>query len=192
MLPGWYSNAWFSAQLYCPAAQSKNQTLDPSSDEYKEQNKQLRDQLNLLQEKIDKEEKANNLTPQQTAQLTKQVDELKKVNKELASALTLNKKIADTFGKHGKDLVTYLGHLGMWFEKGQQIATEYFSIQRNIGLSEDMPEKMLIHWVVIKEPNKFTDYDGRIFILAESATEEESSALARFFGYRKEKIEPRL
>ena len=55
-----------------------------------------------------------------------------------------------------------------------------------------MPEKMVIHWVVIKEPNKFSDYDGRIFILAESATEEESSALARFFGYRKEKIEPRL
>ncbi len=60
------------------------------------------------------------------------------------------------------------------------------------ALQSDMPEKMVIHWVVIKEPNKFTDYDGRIFILAESATEEESSALARFFGYRKEKIEPRL
>lgn len=124
------------------AAQSKNQTLDPSSDEYKEQNKQLRDQLNLLQEKIDKKEKSGALTTQEANQLSNQVDQLKKVNKELASALTLNKKIADTFGKHGKDLVTYLGHLGMWFEKGQQIATEYFSIQRNIGLSEGMQKNM--------------------------------------------------
>ena len=55
-----------------------------------------------------------------------------------------------------------------------------------------MPKKVLIHWVIIKEPNKFTKYDGRIYVLLESASEPESSFLARFFGYRKEKIEPRL
>jgi hypothetical protein len=60
------------------------------------------------------------------------------------------------------------------------------------ALGADMPEKLLIHWVIVKEPNKAISYDGRIFILAESVDEESSNALARFFGYRKDKIEPRL
>jgi len=60
------------------------------------------------------------------------------------------------------------------------------------ALENDIPEKVLVHWVIIKEPNKFTKSPGRIYVLLESVNEEESSALARFFGYRKEKIEPRL
>ena len=60
------------------------------------------------------------------------------------------------------------------------------------ALEDDMPEKLMIHWVIIKEPNKATAYDGRIFILAESVLTEESNALARFFGYKKDRIEPRL
>jgi hypothetical protein len=56
----------------------------------------------------------------------------------------------------------------------------------------DIPEKVLIHWVIIKEPNKFTEFDGRIYVLLESAGEPESNLLARFFGYQKEKVEPRL
>jgi len=60
------------------------------------------------------------------------------------------------------------------------------------ALEDDMPEKVLIHWVIIKEPNKSTHYNGRIFILLESVGEVESSTLARFFGYRREKVEPRL
>jgi len=60
------------------------------------------------------------------------------------------------------------------------------------ALEEDMPEKMVIHWIIVKEPNKFTEFNGRIYVLSESVAEEESSSLARFFGYRKSKIEPRL
>ena len=60
------------------------------------------------------------------------------------------------------------------------------------ALEEDMPEKIVMHWVIVKEPNKFTKSEGRIFILLESAGEPKSHFLARFFGYRKEKIEPRL
>ena len=60
------------------------------------------------------------------------------------------------------------------------------------ALEDDMPEKVLVHWGIIKEPNKVTKYNGRIFMLLESVGEPESSALARFFGYRKEKVEPRL
>jgi hypothetical protein len=55
-----------------------------------------------------------------------------------------------------------------------------------------VPEKVLIHWVIIKEPNKFTKSKGRIYVLLESVGEPESNLFARFFGYRKEKIEPRL
>ena len=60
------------------------------------------------------------------------------------------------------------------------------------ALEKDMPEKVTIHWVVIKEPNKHIKSNGRIYVLLESTKEEESSFLARFFGYRKDKIEPRL
>jgi hypothetical protein len=55
----------------------------------------------------------------------------------------------------------------------------------------DVPEKVLVHWVIIKEPNKFTEFDGAIYVLAESA-EKETSAIRKFFGYSKDRIEPRL
>ena len=60
------------------------------------------------------------------------------------------------------------------------------------ALEDDIPEKVLIHWVIIKEPNKFTKFDGRIYILLESVEKHESNFLARFFGYQKERVEPRL
>ena len=57
----------------------------------------------------------------------------------------------------------------------------------------DMPEKILIHWVIIKEPNKFKKFAGRIYVLLESAEETETNPFLKFFGYEKqEKIEPRL
>ena len=30
------------------------------------------------------------------------------------------------------------------------------------ALEDDMPEKILMHWVIIKEPNKAIEFDGRI------------------------------
>jgi hypothetical protein len=60
------------------------------------------------------------------------------------------------------------------------------------ALEGSMPEKVLVHWVIVKEPNEHTKSKGRIYILLESAKEPDSHFLARFFGYRKEKIEPRL
>jgi hypothetical protein len=60
------------------------------------------------------------------------------------------------------------------------------------ALENDMPEKVLIHWAIIKEPNKATESVGGIYILAESVEGNESNFLARFFGYSKEKNEPRL
>jgi hypothetical protein len=55
----------------------------------------------------------------------------------------------------------------------------------------DMPEKILIHWAIIKEPNKFTEFDGAIYILAETA-DKETSSMRKIFGYSKDEIEPRL
>ena len=55
----------------------------------------------------------------------------------------------------------------------------------------DIPEKIAIHWVIIKEPNKILDYDGRIYVLIESA-EDRSNPILKFFGYTQEGIEPRL
>ena len=56
----------------------------------------------------------------------------------------------------------------------------------------DMPEKVLIHWAIIKEPNKFTEFEGAIYVLIETAVQEEPNVVLRFFGYKKDKIEPRL
>jgi hypothetical protein len=60
------------------------------------------------------------------------------------------------------------------------------------AIEEDMPDKVLIHWVIIKEPNKITKSKGRIYLLLESVKDTDDNFLARFFGYKKEKIEPRL
>jgi len=57
---------------------------------------------------------------------------------------------------------------------------------------DDVPEKILVHWVIIKEPNKLKKFDGAIYILLESAGEIKANKLSKFFGYKKDKIEPRL
>jgi len=33
------------------------------------------------------------------------------------------------------------------------------------ALEDDMPDKVVIHWVIIKEPNKLTRFNGRIYVL---------------------------
>ena len=52
----------------------------------------------------------------------------------------------------------------------------------------DAPEVVLVHWVVVKEPDKITGFKGAIYFLLESAEEEENS----FFGYSSSDPEPRL
>tara|TARA_B100000287_G_scaffold421189_1_gene461544 strand:+ start:265 stop:669 length:405 start_codon:yes stop_codon:yes gene_type:complete len=55
-----------------------------------------------------------------------------------------------------------------------------------------MPEKMSIHWVIIKEPNKTTGFKGKIYVLSESVANNDGNFLARAFGYGSKRIEPRL
>ena len=57
---------------------------------------------------------------------------------------------------------------------------------------EDVPNKILIHWVIVKEPNKFEEFDGGIFILLETMEELKANRVARFFGYGNNKMKPRL
>lgn len=56
------------------------------------------------------------------------------------------------------------------------------------ALENDMPETVLIHWAVIKEPNKSQGFKGKIYFLLESGDEKETS----FFGYKRTGQEPRL
>ena len=56
----------------------------------------------------------------------------------------------------------------------------------------DMPEKVLIHWVIIKEPNKVREFDGSIYITLETAEEIKANKVVRFFGYGSDRIQPRL
>jgi hypothetical protein len=56
----------------------------------------------------------------------------------------------------------------------------------------DVPEVMLIHWVIIKEPNKLTEYEGAIYVLSESVEQPKGNKFIQFFQYRKDKVEPRL
>ena len=57
---------------------------------------------------------------------------------------------------------------------------------------EDMPQKVLLHWVIVKEPNKVKEYKGAIYVLLESAEEIKANKFARFFGYNDDSIKPRL
>ena len=60
------------------------------------------------------------------------------------------------------------------------------------ALEQDVPDKVLLHWAIIKEPNKLTESKGRIYLLIESGKYSAPDPLAKFFGYKKENVEPRL
>jgi len=53
---------------------------------------------------------------------------------------------------------------------------------------DDVPEIVLIHWVIIKEPDKLSGSEGSIYFLLESAGGKKKS----FFGYSSSGSEPRL
>ena len=55
-----------------------------------------------------------------------------------------------------------------------------------------MPEKILVHWILIKEPNKVREFNGAIFIMLETVEEIKANKVAKFFGYGSDRIQPRL
>tara|TARA_Y100000310_G_C20489432_1_gene718456 strand:+ start:90 stop:665 length:576 start_codon:yes stop_codon:yes gene_type:complete len=88
-----------------------------------------------------------------------------------------------------------------WYLKAACIATFciftiifWSSIHSFLGWpanEDDMPEIVRVHWVVIKEPNKHTGYEGAIYFLVESV-QDETSLMLKLFGYKKSHNEPRL
>jgi hypothetical protein len=76
----------------------------------------------------------------------------------------------------------------------------WFSMHSYLGWpanSEDMPETVSIHWVIIKEPNKLTQFDGQIYLLLESNEEVKRNAIVKFFSFKSDvevnaAVEPRL
>ena len=60
------------------------------------------------------------------------------------------------------------------------------------ALEKEMPDKALIHWVIVKEPNKIIKSEGDIYIMLESLDVKGGNSLTKFFGYKKNKIEPRV
>ena len=60
------------------------------------------------------------------------------------------------------------------------------------ALEKDVPDKVLLHWAIIKEPNKITESKGRIYLLIESGKYSAPDPLAKFFGFKKANVEPRL
>jgi hypothetical protein len=57
---------------------------------------------------------------------------------------------------------------------------------------KDIPDKIAIHWVIVKEPNKLTGFEGKIYILIESVDQKNKNLFLKFFGYKGSSIEPRL
>ena len=55
----------------------------------------------------------------------------------------------------------------------------------------DIPDKMSVHWIIIKEPNKLLQFEGKIYILIESV-DNNNNFLYKLFGYKQEGVEPRL
>ena len=88
-----------------------------------------------------------------------------------------------------------------WYFKSACIATFciftivfWSTIHSYLGwpaLKSDMPDKVLIHWVIVKEPNKVTKSKGAIYFLIESAEEKKDSWL-NVFTYKSDMPEPRL
>jgi uncharacterized membrane protein YgcG len=71
----------------------------------------------------------------------------------------------------------------------------YLSLSSFLGwaaMDKDLPEKVSIHWVVVKEPSKIVVDKGRIYLLVESFRTKYESKLLNMFGYKARKDEPRL
>jgi hypothetical protein len=91
-----------------------------------------------------------------------------------------------------------IGSKGHWGLKMMAIfATLMFSLNmarslddlRGWPTEQELPEKFLIHWVMVKEPDKSTEDDGGVYIWVQTLSSDENSTL-KFFQ-TDETLEPR-
>jgi len=69
----------------------------------------------------------------------------------------------------------------------------YFSMWSFLGwASDEIPGRVGIHSVVIKEPNPYSRSKGAIYLLVESKRDKYENRLLNMFGYKSQRNEPRL
>jgi hypothetical protein len=70
------------------------------------------------------------------ATLKKQLKTIQTTNTELSSMLLVNKGIVKTFKDMSKESRNFAVSTSEWFTKGEELAKQYLSVAKNIGLSE--------------------------------------------------------
>ena len=65
----------------------------------------------------------------------KNLNALNKTNTAMAKIFLVNKGIVKTFADMGKETAKFTHSTGQWFIKGQELAKEYLTVSKNIGLS---------------------------------------------------------
>ena len=109
---------------------------DKSTDSYKQQVRELKNTTKEIRKKIKLSRIANQIDADAEKRLKEMLKSQERINSNLAATLSFNKQIRETFGGHMKDMTTYLGSVGAWFTKGEEIARNYNEIAKSIGLSK--------------------------------------------------------
>lgn len=109
-------------------ALAKLESVTNSADR-SEQLKQIKDLTKAAEDYAD----AEGVTD---ATLKKQLKTIKTTNTELSSMLLVNKGIVKTFKEMSKESRTFAVSTSEWFTKGEELAKQYLSVSKNIGLSE--------------------------------------------------------
>jgi DNA-binding transcriptional regulator YhcF (GntR family) len=68
--------------------------------------------------------------------LNKQLDTIKTTNTELTAMLLVNKGIVKTFKEMSKESRNFAVSTSEWFTKGEELAKQYLSVSKNIGISD--------------------------------------------------------
>jgi hypothetical protein len=70
-------------------------------------------------------------------ELKKQLGEVDKLGKSLSNLLLVNKGIRSSFKEMTEDTIKFSRSTDMWFRKGEELATQYLKVSKNIGLTEN-------------------------------------------------------
>ena len=108
---------------------------DKTSSAYRDSVRDLKQQTAEMETQIKKAQTIRAITEDHEKQLLSVIKKQQGINGNLAAALSFHKQIRGTFKEHLKDMVGYLGSVGAWFSKGEEIAENYYEISKTIGLS---------------------------------------------------------
>ena len=109
-------------------ALAKLESVTNSADR-SEQLKQIKDLTKAAEDYA----KANNIS---AGKLNDQLNDIKTTNTELSSMLLVNKSIVKTFKEMSKESRNFAVSTSEWFTKGEELAKQYLSVSKNIGISD--------------------------------------------------------